>query len=147
MRVAQSISLSNQERDLLQQLSEGGPGTSVRIVLRAKTILMADENKTNEMIAEAIGATRQSVSRWRKLYAKHGIEAVTKERPRSGRRPIITPSLINEIIDLRKQHNKTEGASWTQHNIAKHYQISISSVRAILRQHNRQQQAQRVEPA
>lgn len=147
MRVAQPVSLSNQERALLLELSQGGPGTTVRIVLRAKTILMASENKTNETIAEALGATRQSVSRWRKLYAKHGLEAVTKERPRSGRKPIITEKLMREIITLRQAHNKADGAHWTQHNIAKHFQISISSVRAILRQHGKRAEVQQLEHA
>ncbi|HET8705811.1 MAG TPA: helix-turn-helix domain-containing protein, partial [Pseudomonadales bacterium] len=137
MRVAQPIILTEQEKIQLETLSQGGPEVSLRIVLRAKTILMAHDNLTNERIAEALGATRQSISRWRKLYAQYGMEAVTKERPRSGRRPIITANLMKEIIHLRQQHNNSDGACWTQHNIAKHFQISISSVRAILRQHNK----------
>ena len=69
MRVAVSITLTKDERVALQRWARGRR-TAVRLVLRAKVVLLASEGRFNKEIATELGTFPNLVGRWRKRFAE-----------------------------------------------------------------------------
>ena len=99
MRVAVRITLSEEQRTTLESWSRGRK-TPTRLVLRAKIVLHAAEGLENRQIAIKLGTDRESVGRWRARFAKLGLAGIEKDAPRSGRKPSITRSTVEEIVRL-----------------------------------------------
>lgn len=72
---------TEQERELRRRAAAySGPW---RDVVRARAMLLAAEGLSNAAIAERLGASRQSVSEWRKRFFEQGVAGL-EERPRTG---------------------------------------------------------------
>ena len=65
MRVAQSIELTESENKTLTMWARGRR-TAVRVMKRAKVVLLAAKGEQNKTIAERLGMDRGQVSRWRR---------------------------------------------------------------------------------
>ena len=86
MRRAIAIELSDEERRTLTQW-ERGRRTEVRLVTRAKIVLMAAAGMENQEIAVILGIARGTVATWRNRFAQERLAGIVKDRPRGGRRP------------------------------------------------------------
>ena len=75
MRVAVDISLDGDERATLEKIVRSKL-SSVRLVQRARIVLLASEGKQNKDIAQALGVGRVQVSRWRKRYSESGLSGI-----------------------------------------------------------------------
>ncbi len=135
MRMAQSVSIPESERAILVALANKAKLVRLRTSLRAQAILFASKGKTNEEIAQLVGTTRQTVSRWRHLYVEFGMAAIVSDLPRSGRTPVMTKKMTAELIKLRRQKKDGNGEPWTHQKLATHFEVSVSTVRNVLRQH------------
>ena len=86
MRVAVKIVLSDDEVLELSKLSKSR-SVSVRLAERSRIVLLAGKGKTNEDIGQELGITRQKAGRWRERYATSGIEGISQDAYRPGRKP------------------------------------------------------------
>jgi len=68
MRVAPEIVLTDEEHAELTKLVRSGL-SSVRLVQRARIVLLAADGMHNKSIAWQLGVGRVQVSRWRERYA------------------------------------------------------------------------------
>jgi transposase len=83
------IELTQQERSELE--SRARKYTSpYRSVIRAKIVLLAAENLSNEVIASRLDAPRQIVSKWRKRFCLARLPGL-EEEPRGGRPARFSP--------------------------------------------------------
>jgi transposase len=78
------IELTDDERKQLLEITQKGK-TSARKVKRAHVLLLANEGKTDEVIAEVLHVGAATVERIRKRLVLEGFESALKERPRLGR--------------------------------------------------------------
>jgi transposase len=101
MRVAREIQLSSAERSELQRLARSAT-TSVRLSVRARIVLLAEQGLENRQIAQQVGVGRVQVSRWRERYAEGGLAAIEQDLPRGGR-----PSQIDEAEIVRRTTQTT----------------------------------------
>ena len=85
MRVACSIRIAEKDREVLVKWSHGR-STPVRLMQRAKIVLLAEKDMENIEIAEAVGIDRRTVGMWRDRYAKDGLKGIIKDAPRPRRR-------------------------------------------------------------
>ena len=69
MRVACQIRIEEKDREILEKWSRGR-STPVRLLQRAKIVLLAEQGLKNNKIAEAVGIDWRTVGTWRKRYAK-----------------------------------------------------------------------------
>ena len=77
------LKLSPAERKTLERMARRY--TSLyRDVIRAKIVLYAAEDLSNEDIAARLDTSRQIVSKWRKRFFEHGLPGL-EEQPRRGR--------------------------------------------------------------
>ena len=84
MRIAPKIHLSEEEQQTLTKWSRGR-STPVRLVQRARIILLAEQDLQNKDIAKMLGVMERTVGRWRGRFAKGGLAVIEKDLPRGGR--------------------------------------------------------------
>lgn len=130
MRVAPTITLTGSERDKLQRLANGRR-TEVRVVMRARLVLAAAGGLENREIAEELGVTRETVGRWRSRYAAEGLEGITKDLPRGGRKPTRRSKVESQIIRMTTQTEPENATHWSTRTLAEHLGVSQSMVHRV----------------
>jgi transposase len=86
MKKLYTVSLAEAERVRLLGLTRAGEG-SVRKQRRARTLLLADEGKSDEAIAAALHIGTATVARTRQRFARESLDSALQERPRPGVEP------------------------------------------------------------
>ncbi len=128
------ISLSEQERIELEK-AVSSRMTSVRLVARAKAILMAAENVPSYKIAEHLGVGTNTIGRWRRRYAEYRMAGIVKDQPRGanqgGKKTVDQEKLRQKIIKKTTQ-GKPEGAThWSTRIMAKAMGVTHSFVNRV----------------
>ena len=77
------ITLSEEERQQLQQYVKHGK-KSARAMNRARMLLLADEQQTDEEMTQVLGVNRTTIYRVRKEYHTVGVKKALEEKPRRG---------------------------------------------------------------
>jgi transposase len=127
MRVAQFIDLSLSEKQALTKLSNSRR-SSLRLVERAKIVLLAGEGLENQQIGKELGITREKPSRWRMRYAEKGLLGIEKDAPRSGRRPRIADTTTEEVIRKTLNEKPANATRWSRSRMAKVTGLSDSTI-------------------
>ena len=125
MRIAVDIALSDDEVAQLGKLSKSR-SVSVRLAERSQIILLAGAGMTNEEIGGELGITRQKAGRWRKRYVESGIEGISRDAPRPGRKPKISSRKVTKVIKLTTQTTPKNATHWSQRLMAEEVSISMS---------------------
>jgi len=134
MRVAVEIALSDEEVVHLSKLSKSR-SVSVRLAERSQIILLADAGMTNEEIGYELGITRQKAGRWRERYAESGVEGISQDAYRPGRKPKISSRKVKKVINLTTQTTPENATHWSQRLMSEKAGISMSSVGRIWKSH------------
>jgi transposase len=135
MRQAKGVSLTPQEKLRLQWLVSSEV-VAVKVVERARMLLLAETGFSNKEIAEQLNTTRQKVARWRQRFIEQGLEGIEKDASRPGGKEKLDQHVIEKVINLTLHHQPSIGKYWTQQSIARHCGISRSSVGRIWKKHN-----------
>lgn len=130
MRVAVRITLSPEQRVTLESWSRGRK-TPARLVLRARIVLKAAEGLENREIAQRLGTDRESVGRWRTRFATLGLAGLEKDAPRSGRKPSIPRSTVEEIMRLTTTGRPKNATHWSTRSMARESGVSAKTVHRI----------------
>jgi transposase len=80
MLKANAVSLTDEQRQELKQISRSGR-SSTRRVIRARILLKSDIGETDQEISEALDVGVATVERIRRRLAAGGIEAAIEARP------------------------------------------------------------------
>ena len=142
MKKQYKVELGQEERSQLKRLTTQGT-EKARKVKRAKILLLADEGKKDQEIAERVEVSVGTVERIRKRYAQEGVAGAVNEKPRSGR-PIGISAQTRAKITALACTKAPEGRSkWTLRLLADKVveleyidSISYQSVRNILKKTN-----------
>jgi len=134
VRVAVEIVLSDDEIKELSRLSKSR-SVSVRLAERSRIVLLAGKGMTNEEIGDELGITRQKAGRWRGRYAESGLEGISRDAPRPGRKPKISSHKVAQVIRLTTQKTPEDATHWSQRLMAEKVGISMSSVGRIWKSH------------
>ncbi len=82
------IKLTDDERSsLLEMVTKGEE--KARAIRRAQTLLLSDEGRTDEAIAELVHVKPATVAKTRKRFCADGMASLY-DKPRPGRRPILS---------------------------------------------------------
>ena len=125
MRVAPTITLTEKQRATLKRLANGRR-TEVRVVTRARIVLAAARGLENREIAEELGVTRETVGRWRSRFAESGLEGITKDLPRAGRKPTKRAKVEGRIIRMTTQTEPANATHWSTRTLADQLGVSQS---------------------
>jgi len=134
MRVAATITVTNEQRVTLQRWARGR-STPVRRMQRAKMILMAATGKQNDEIARTLGVQASTVSRWRRRFAERGLVGIEKDAPRGGRKPTQQRHWAQRIIETTLHETPPMATHWSIRTLAKHLGTSPSLVQRVWKAH------------
>ena len=130
MRVAVSIVLNEKERSTLEQWSRG-KRTPLRLVVRAKIVLLAAQGWLNKDIAMEVGMGRVAVGRWRTRFAQHRLAGIEKDAPRGGRTPTKRNAQARRILEATTQEKPEDATHWSTRTLAEHLGVSRSMVQRV----------------
>ena len=127
MKSAPRITLSDEQRAILSRWSRGR-STPVRLMQRAKIVLLAAEGKMNKDIASELGIMPNTVVRWRQRFFDGGLAAIEKDRPRGGRKPTQRDAVARKIIEMTTQTRPANATHWSGRTLAAALGIDKSMV-------------------
>lgn len=82
------VTLTEEERSTLWELIKKG-SLAARTLSRAHILLLADEGRTDDVIAAALHVGSATVERTRKRFVEEGVDVALSERPRPGKAPLL----------------------------------------------------------
>src|ERR1700719_4414903 len=130
MRIAPPIRLSSEQREELEQCARAR-SLSVRLVERARIVLLAAEGKQDKDVAAELGITAQKVARWRKRFLALGMAGLEKDAPRPGRTPSISASKVKRVIHKTTREKPAHRTHWSTRSMASAVGLSEATVRRI----------------
>ncbi len=124
MRVAPEIILTSKERAELTKLVRS-KRTSVRLVERARIMLLAAGGMQSKDIAAQLGIGRVQVSRWRERYAESRLAGIEHDLPR-GAPPVKVD--VARLVELTTQSKPEAATHWSTRTMATELGVSAASV-------------------
>jgi len=111
------VDLTSTEQDELLALIGAGE-SSVRKVKRANILLLADEGKKDEEIAEALHTSVATIERTRRRFVLEGLTASLNEKPRPGARCKLDAKAEAVLETLAKSKPPEGRKRWTMQLLA-----------------------------
>lgn len=111
------VDLTVEERDTLRQLLRRG-SARVRRLTRARILLLADEDRTDEEIAHALQVGRSTVERTRRRFVEGGLDRALKDRPRPGKARLLDGKQEAFLVALACSDPPEGRERWTMQLLA-----------------------------
>lgn len=111
------VVLSDDERRRLVDFTTSGIA-SVREIRRARILLLADEDRLDVAIADAVGCCIATVERIRKRCAANGVEAALVDLPRPGAVPLLDGKAAAVLVALACTSPPEDRETWTMQLLA-----------------------------
>ena len=106
------VNLSDDDGQYLRELTTKGQ-TKARRLTRARILLLADEDKTDAFITEALGCGHATVERTRQRCVEEGLEAALSEKPRPGKAPKLSGKEEALLVALACSNPPEGRQRWT----------------------------------
>ncbi len=129
-RPIEELELTEQERKILEDRVRS-PTTTKRDHVRAEIVLRRSEGIREVDLAEELGISLPSVSKWSKRFSQEGLAGLV-DRPGRGRKPRLASEKVEKVIGevTRPPKGRTR---WSVRSMAREVGISHGSVNAIWR--------------
>lgn len=127
-RTIDKIKLDEEQRTELKRKVRSSK-TSKRDHLRAMIILLRTENKSTKDVAEQLGVSMVTVSKWTSRFKKDGLPALIDKKGR-GRKYSIPTEVVEKVIIEATRPPKGKNR-WSIRSMAKEVGISRSTVQRI----------------
>ena len=128
-KIKTPIKLSDEEKVELQNYSNSR-SLAHSLVMRAKIILLADEDIQRKEISERLNITSFTVSKWCKRYSDYGIDGLYDEI-RPGKPRSITDETIASLIKKTLETTPKGSTHWSIRTMAEETGISKSTVQRV----------------
>jgi len=120
------IVLSDKERSDLKRWARART-TSQQLAFRARLILLCAEGVSSTEVAEKLGASRATISKWRKRFSQQGMDGLSDlPRPKTERK--LSDESVEEIIRTTLQTTPEGQTHWSSRQLSKALGVSQSSV-------------------
>ena len=127
---AVAIELSEADRAVLLNWSRRRK-TAQALALRARIVLAcADSPATNMAIAEAMGLSLMTASKWRRRFAQHGVAGL-ENAPRSGAPRSILDEQVEAVITTTLESVPDNATHWSTRALAAHLGLSQTAIMRI----------------
>ena len=113
------VRLSDEERQRLREFTTTGVA-SAREIRRARILLLADEDRLDAAIADAVGCSVATVERLRRRCAVEGVETTLVDRTRPGATPLLDGKREAVLLALACTNPPDERETWTMQLLAEH---------------------------
>jgi transposase len=123
---AVAIELSDDERARLEAWARRRT-TAQALALRARIVLAAAEGLSNSEIAERLGVSRPTVTKWRNRFGESRLEGLLDE-PRPGRPRTVTDEQVEAIVIATLESKPKDATHWSTRSLAAHLGLSQHAV-------------------
>jgi transposase len=120
------IELTDEERGRLEAWSRRRK-TSQALALRSRIVLAAADGAANYEIAEQLGISRPTVTKWRNRFAERRLEGLLDE-PRPGRPRTVTDETVERIVTTTLESTPKNATHWSTRSLAAHLGVSQDAV-------------------
>src|SRR3990172_6964912 len=127
MRVAEAITLSPDERIILDQWATGR-SFPFRVVQRAQIIRMAADGVLSRVIARTLRISRPTVQLWRQRFLALRLPGLEKDAPRPGRIPRISHRKVSAVIHATLHSTPPNATHWSARSLAKAQGLSKDAI-------------------
>ncbi len=95
----EKLELNETERQTLQEVVRKGENKA-RVITRARILLLSDEGRTDQQVADALQIGRATVERIRRRAVREGVETALVDRPRPGAAPILNVKQEAQLVAI-----------------------------------------------
>ena len=127
---APPLPLTDGDREILTRLA-ASQTASLRLVLRAKVLLMAGDGVANSRIADRTGLSVGTVRTWRARFLVDGVAKLGKVAAGRGRKATITQAQVDEIVHLTMYSVPDGETHWSCRTMAKRVGVSPATVQRV----------------
>jgi transposase len=129
--VAVAIVLSAEEREQLESWVRRRRSAQA-LALRARIVLAAGDGLRNVQIAERLGVSRPTVTKWRNRFAELRLDGLVDE-PRPGRPRTVTDAQVEAVITTTLESTPKNATHWSTRSLATELGLTQSAVHRIWR--------------
>jgi hypothetical protein len=134
--VAAPLKVTRKQRGELERLARSSL-LPHRVVVQASGLLLAADGVANEAIARECATTPDTVRRWRARFEAGGIDAVGSIAPGRGRKPEISQSVVDAIVnDTLHTIPDDESTAWSTRTMGDRHGVGKDTVARIWRARN-----------
>ncbi len=127
---AVAIELTDEERAVLEGWTRRRKSAQA-LALRARIVLMASEGLwSNGEIAEALGVSRPTVTKWRNRFAQRRFEGLADE-PRPGKPRTITDEQVEAVVTKTLESTPKNATHWSTRSMAREMGMTPDAVMRI----------------
>ena len=130
-RRAVALVLTEAERAELQGLA-ARRSTAQGMALRARIVLACSDGAQNQDVAARLGASEQTVSKWRRRFAEQRLEGL-RDEPRPGAPRTVDDARIEAVITATLESVPPDATHWSSRGMAHASGLSVSTVQRVWR--------------
>ena len=138
MRIASPLILNPDEQSSLEKILSSSL-SPIRLICRAKVILLAHLGETNKSISESLKISKDTVSSYRKRYLSYGLKGLLKDKPRGnnqgGKNSVEQSKLRDEILRKTTQEKPEHSTHWSTRSMARAVGATHSFVNRVWREY------------
>jgi transposase len=125
------VVLTDDERSQLEAWARR-PKSAQALALRSRIVLASAEGGTNVEVAERLGISRGTVSKWRNRFVLFRLDGLLDE-PRPGRPRTLTDEMVEEVITKTLESTPTDATHWSTRAMAAEVGLNQTAVSRIWR--------------
>jgi transposase len=132
MRRAKPIELTEEERAILTKWVRGRT-TPIRLVARARIVLLAAEGRQSKDISVELTIPEKTISKWRQRFVEERIAGIEQDAPGGPRRAPARGLFEAEILRKTTQETPPDATQWSVRSMAAALDVSKSTVQRVWR--------------
>ena len=125
-RPKKPLEMTAEERSTLTAWARR-PKSSQRLALRSKIVLACDEGLTNQKVAQKLGVTANTVTKWRERFRVDRLEGLADE-PRPGAPRTVSDEQVYEVITRTLETTPKNATHWTTRSMARELGLTQNAV-------------------
>ncbi len=134
MRTSRRLMISDQDRAAFEQFTRNG-NTPQKVALRARIVLLSASGVATGEIADQLGTSIPTITRWRQRYKEAGVPGLLKDRSRPGRKRRIGEAQVREIVEKTLRETPPQATHWSTRTLARAVGVSDTTVQRIWKAH------------
>jgi transposase len=108
------------------------PKSAQALAMRSKIVLSCAKGKSNTVVAEELGITKQTVGKWRARFAERRLDGLLDE-PRPGKPRKVGDEEVERVLALTLESTPRDATHWSTRSLAAEAGLSRSTVSRIWR--------------
>jgi transposase len=125
------LALTDEERTTLERWARRASSAQA-LALRCRIVLACAEGHSNQAVAERLGISRPTVTKWRSRFLARRLDGLADE-PRPGAARTITDERVEQVLVLTLETTPPDATHWSTRSLARQLGMSQSAISRIWR--------------